>query len=70
MTYDDKGNRLTSQDPLGRTTTQAFDRLHRVTSVIDPFNGASAPIRYGYNGQDQLTGVPSVFRTIHLGALG
>jgi len=35
-TYDGNGNRLTVQDPQGRTTSYGYDGLNRPVSVTDP----------------------------------
>jgi YD repeat-containing protein len=58
--YDRGGNLTKVIDPLGRATTQVFDRYNRVMTQIlpPPAPGAAAPvIGFGYSHQDDLLSV-------------
>jgi RHS repeat-associated protein len=55
--YDNNGNVTTSTDPLGRSTTNQYDALNRLTKVIDPYNGAAKPTIYQYDTANNLTSV-------------
>ena len=46
-TYDGNGNLTVSKDPLGRSTTNSYDALNRLTQVLDPASGTT---KYAYNG--------------------
>jgi RHS repeat-associated protein len=52
--YDDNGNLKTTTDPLGRVTTNNYDALNRLLSVIDPYNGVSKPTSYTYDKAGNL----------------
>jgi RHS repeat-associated protein len=52
--YDSDGNRVSIQDGLTNSTTQAFDALNRLVSAIDPLNNDTA---YNYDAQDNLISV-------------
>jgi YD repeat-containing protein len=41
--YDNNGNIIATLDPLGRTTSNEYDALNRLTKVIDPYNGSAKP---------------------------
>ena len=44
-------------DPLSRVTTNNYDALNRLVSVIDPYNGAAKPTVYQYDNANNLTRV-------------
>lgn len=46
-----------SINPLGRVTTNAYDALNRLVSVIDPYKGATKPTTYLYDQAGNLTKV-------------
>lgn len=46
--YDPNGNRLTTTDPLGQTTSFAYDALNRLTGV-DYSDPATADVTYAYD---------------------
>ena len=50
-TYDANGNLTVTKDPLGRSTTNSFDALNRLTQVFDPASGTT---KYGYNSNGEL----------------
>jgi RHS repeat-associated protein len=54
LTYDNNGNLKTTAAPLGRSTSQNYDRLDRTSSVVDPLSGTTA---YLYDPTDNLTRV-------------
>ncbi len=56
-TYDGNGNQLTSTDPLARTSTNAYDPLNRLISMIDPVNGNAGATIYTYDAANNLTSV-------------
>jgi RHS repeat-associated protein len=53
-TYDPAGNYLTLVDPLGQTTTRAYDALNRLTS-IDYSSAATPDVGYGYDANGNRT---------------
>jgi YD repeat-containing protein len=55
--YDNNGNVTSTTDPLGRTTTNQYDALNRLTQVIDPQNGATKPTIYQYDSANNLVQV-------------
>jgi RHS repeat-associated protein len=55
--YDNNANLTSTTDPLGRVTTNAYDALNRLVTVIDPYNGASKPTSYTYDNAGNLTRV-------------
>jgi RHS repeat-associated protein len=55
--YDNNGNVTTTTDPLGRSTTNQYDALNRLTKVIDPYNGTAKPTIYQYDTSNNLTSV-------------
>jgi RHS repeat-associated protein len=55
--YDNNGNVTGTTDPLGRTTTNQYDALNRLTKVIDPYNGAAKGTIYAYDTANNLTSV-------------
>jgi RHS repeat-associated protein len=58
--YDNQGNLTNLTDPLNRTTSNGYDALNRLVSVIQPAPNAAGPgasTQYGYDGLDQLTQV-------------
>ena len=60
FTYDTLGNLISTTDPMGGVTTQAYDKLARVTQQTLPaaVAGQTRPIvKFGYDGQDQITSV-------------
>jgi RHS repeat-associated protein len=50
-TYDGNGNLTVSKDPLGRSTTNSYDALNRLTQVLDPAAGTT---KYGHSGTGVL----------------
>jgi RHS repeat-associated protein len=52
--YDLDGNRLSSAAPLGRTTTNTYDALNRISTVKDPGNGVT---QFAYDANNNLTSV-------------
>ena len=52
--YDANGNRTSSNAPLARTTTRAYDEFNRGIDMID---AASGQTLYNYNALDQLISV-------------
>src|SRR5205823_5941751 len=54
FTYDAAGRLLTTTDPLGHTTTQAYDKVGNETSVIDASNHTTS---YAYDAQNRLTSI-------------
>ncbi len=53
MTYDDRGNLLTSRDPIGATTVFTYESVfNQVTSIIDP-KGNPTTINYDTNGNPE-----------------
>jgi RHS repeat-associated protein len=55
--YDNNGNVTATLDPLGRTTTNQYDALNRLTRVIDPYNGPTKATIYQYDNANNLTSV-------------
>jgi RHS repeat-associated protein len=55
--YDNNANLTTTTDPLGRVTTNTYDALNRLVSVIDPYNGSAKPTSYLYDNANNLTRV-------------
>lgn len=53
-TYDPDGNPATLLDPLGKTTTNAYDALNRRTS-IDYSDPATPDVAYGYDANSNRT---------------
>ena len=51
------GNLTATLDPLGRTTTNEYDALNRLTKVIDPYNGTTKPTVYHYDTANNLTSI-------------
>ena len=52
--YDDNGNQLGIEAPLGRDSSQTYDELNRLTQTTDPLSGN---VGYGYNALDQLISI-------------
>ncbi|HMN46057.1 MAG TPA: DNRLRE domain-containing protein [Povalibacter sp.] len=52
--YDNNGNQASMAAPLGRSTSQTYDELNRLTQVTDPNSGLTT---YGYDALDQLISV-------------
>lgn len=52
--YDNNGNLTSTLDPLGRQTSNGYDALNRLISVIDPYNGATKPTSYTYDKAGNL----------------
>lgn len=50
-TYDERNNRLTETDALGRVTTYTYDEDDNVLTVTDPLGGVTV---FGYNGDGRL----------------
>ena len=50
-TFDSAGNKLTSTDPLNRTTTYTYNGYNEVTSITEPktFGGVHASTTFGYD---------------------
>ncbi len=55
--YDNNGNVTSTTDPLSRITTNSYDALNRLVSVIGPYNGATKPTVYRYDSACNLTRV-------------
>ncbi len=55
--YDNNGNVTSMLDPLGRTTSNEYDALNRLTKVIDPQNGSTKPTIYQYDQANNLVSV-------------
>jgi RHS repeat-associated protein len=53
-TYDVRGRRLTSTDPLGRVTTYTYDNANNLVTETDPAGHANA---FSYDSLGRLTGV-------------
>ena len=49
--YDAHGNLTVAKDPLGRSTTNTYDALNRLTQVLNPASGTT---KYAYNGNGVL----------------
>ncbi len=56
-TYDDDGNRLTDQDPLGHVTSYTYDELNRLRTATQTAGADTLLTTYGY---DRLDGITSV----------
>lgn len=56
-TYDDDGNRLTDQDPLGHVTSYTYDELNRLRTVTQIAGADTLLTTYGYDRLDGLTSV-------------
>jgi RHS repeat-associated protein len=52
--YDNDGNPTSIDAPLSRNTSESYDALNRVSSIIDPATGVTA---FGYDAEDDLTSV-------------
>lgn len=52
--YDANGNRSSSADALGQTTTRSYDALNRLGNSVDPTGAATA---YFYDARDNLVRV-------------
>jgi len=52
--YDNNGNPTTTNAPLARNSTNAYDELNRLKQITDPGNGVT---RFGYDANDNLTSV-------------
>jgi RHS repeat-associated protein len=55
--YDNNGNLTSTLDALGRSTTNEYDALNRLTKVIDPYNGTTKPTIYQYDQSNNLVQV-------------
>jgi RHS repeat-associated protein len=54
VTYNPNGSRLTATDPLGQTTTFAYDALNRLTG-IDYADAATPDVAYAYDANGNRT---------------
>src|SRR5439155_12846881 len=56
FTYDGSGNQMSLLDPLGQTTTFAYDALNRLTA-ISYSDGQTANVAYTYDANGDRTGI-------------
>jgi RHS repeat-associated protein len=54
FSYDNNGNRTTTNAPLSRNSINAYDELNRLKQITDPGNGVT---QFGYDANDNLTAV-------------
>ncbi len=52
--YDNNGNQTTTNAPLSRNSTNAYDELNRINQIVDPNSGVTA---FAYDANDNLTSV-------------
>jgi RHS repeat-associated protein len=64
MTYDNYGMLLTSTDPLGLTTSNAYDANHNLISVTDPMGFVSS-YAYDFNGNKKSSTYPNVTQGVN-----
>ncbi len=57
FSYDDDGNRLTDQDPLGHVTSYTYDELNRLKTTTQTAGADTLLTTYGYDRLDGLTSV-------------